>query len=120
LDFSGDHTLLVRVAAAGINPASADTTLIFTTNPVVPTPTQAPTPAPTGGGGGGGGLLLSIISTKTLKVGDANADNNVDELDLGVLMAQWGQTGTGLSGDFNKDGVVDELDFALLMANWGL
>jgi hypothetical protein len=129
LDFSGGHTLLVRVAAVGINPVSADTTLTFTVNPVVLAPTPTPTPAPTAvpaattpapARGGGGGLLLAIPSVKTLKVGDANADNNVDELDLGVLMAQWGQAGTGFSGDFNKDGVVDELDFALLMANWGL
>ena len=33
LDFSGDHILLVRVAAEGINPKSADTNLTFTTNP---------------------------------------------------------------------------------------
>jgi len=32
LDFSGVHTLLVRVAAEGINPCSLDTTLVFTTN----------------------------------------------------------------------------------------
>ena len=32
LDFSGEHTLLVRVAAQGINPASLETTLIFITN----------------------------------------------------------------------------------------
>ncbi|HAN10768.1 MAG TPA: hypothetical protein DCP90_09195 [Clostridiales bacterium] len=35
LDFSGDHTLLVRVAAEGINPFGPDTTLTFTTNPAV-------------------------------------------------------------------------------------
>ena len=36
ISFAGVHTLLVRVAAAGINPASAVTTLSFTTNPVTP------------------------------------------------------------------------------------
>ena len=36
IDFSGEHTLLVRVAAEGINPPSADTTLTFTTNPGPP------------------------------------------------------------------------------------
>ncbi|MDY0236308.1 MAG: hypothetical protein RBR71_09780, partial [Gudongella sp.] len=36
LDFSGDHTLLVRVAAEGGNPAGPEATLIFTTNPVAP------------------------------------------------------------------------------------
>jgi peptidoglycan/xylan/chitin deacetylase (PgdA/CDA1 family) len=33
-DLSGDHKLYVRVAAEGINPASDDTVLTFTTNPV--------------------------------------------------------------------------------------
>jgi hypothetical protein len=32
IDFSGDHTLLVRVASEGINPAGDITTLTFTTN----------------------------------------------------------------------------------------
>ena len=36
LDLTGNHTLLVRVAAEGINPAGPDTTLTFTTNPVTP------------------------------------------------------------------------------------
>lgn len=36
IDFSGNHTLLVRVAAEGINPASDAVTLNFTTNPVTP------------------------------------------------------------------------------------
>lgn len=33
INFAGNHTLLVRVAASGINPAGLVTTLIFTTNP---------------------------------------------------------------------------------------
>jgi uncharacterized protein YjdB len=37
IDFGGNHTLLVRVAAEGINPAGLDTMLTFTTNPVTPT-----------------------------------------------------------------------------------
>lgn len=35
LDFSGAHTLLVRVAAEGINPVGSDTTLTFTVNAAV-------------------------------------------------------------------------------------
>lgn len=35
IDFSGVHTLLVRVASDGFNPAGADLTLVFTTNPAV-------------------------------------------------------------------------------------
>ena len=40
IDFSGNHTLYVRYAAAGINPFGPDTVLTFTTNPVTP-PTVA-------------------------------------------------------------------------------
>jgi uncharacterized protein YjdB len=36
IDFSGAHTLLVRVAAEGVNPAGEATTLTFTANPVTP------------------------------------------------------------------------------------
>ena len=36
IDFSGNHTLYVRYAAAGINPFGPDTVLTFTTNPVTP------------------------------------------------------------------------------------
>jgi uncharacterized protein YjdB len=36
IDFRGVHTLLVRVAAEGINPAGEVTTLTFTANPVTP------------------------------------------------------------------------------------
>lgn len=36
LNFSGNHTLLVRAAAKGINPAGFITTLTFTTNPPAP------------------------------------------------------------------------------------
>lgn len=40
LDFSGNHTMLVRISAQGVNPVSLDTTLTFTTNIVIP---NAPT-----------------------------------------------------------------------------
>jgi len=63
-------------------------------------------------GGGGGNTTPTPIS------GDINNDNKVDILDFSVMMAQWGQTGSGLSADFNQDGVVNILDFSLLMANW--
>ena len=74
---------------------------------------------PLGGGGGGGGGGGTTTPSVTVKSGDANGDNVVDEMDFSLLMAQWGQTGSGLSGDLNKDSIVDEFDFALLMLNWG-
>lgn len=42
INFSGEHTLLVRVAAEGLNPFGPDTTLVFTTNPPTPVTPDAP------------------------------------------------------------------------------
>jgi len=75
-----------------------------------------PAPVVLGGGGGGGGGGGAIIPRKT---GDITGDNMINEYDLAVLMADWGQTGAS-PADLNHDGVVDEYDFALLMVNWGL
>lgn len=57
LDLSGNHTLLVRFAASGINPYGPSTTLTFTT-------------AVVGGGGGGGGVIVSPSTVKDI----TNAD----------------------------------------------
>ncbi len=56
-----------------------------------------------GGGGGSGGLSIS---------------NTVGMADFVLLMANWGQTGTGNPADFNGDGRVDIQDFIWLMTNW--
>ena len=52
-------------------------------------------------------------------MGDANGDDVVDLLDLGILGDNWHLTGTEWEdGDFNEDGVVDLLDLGLLGDNW--
>ena len=54
--------------------------------------------------------------------GDANADNCVDYIDLGILAMYYCQT-SGVSwseGDFNEDGVVDYLDLGLMSCNYDL
>lgn len=71
-----------------------------------PAPTQStPPPAP-------------IAAQLTKKSSDVNNDNNIDEYDLAVMMADWGKAGS-LDADINQDKVVDEYDFSLLMLNWG-
>ncbi|MBU0717639.1 MAG: PEP-CTERM sorting domain-containing protein [Planctomycetes bacterium] len=51
--------------------------------------------------------------------GDANGDNNVDLLDLGVVGDHWNATGVGWAeGDFNYDGTVDLLDLGVVGDNW--
>src|SRR5665648_387409 len=78
LDFSGNHTLLVRFAALGINPFGPATTLTFTTN--------------IGGGGGGGGN------------GDGSNDTAVSAINItgSAVVGATGITYTPVAGDAGK------------------
>jgi hypothetical protein len=49
---------------------------------------------------------------------DFNADGLVDGGDLGVLLANWGKTGTATPGDLNGDAMVDGADLGILLAAW--
>jgi hypothetical protein len=51
--------------------------------------------------------------------GDTNQDGRVDLQDFGVLKANFGSTGNGISGDVTGDGRVDLADFGVLKANFG-
>jgi hypothetical protein len=46
-------------------------------------------------------------------------DGFIDGSDLGILLMQWGQSGTGLTGDVNRDGAVDGMDLGLVLMGWG-
>jgi hypothetical protein len=76
------------------------------------------TPAGGGGGGGGGGGISTPVTTTTANTNPAWNSTNVGISDLSIMMAEWGEAGTGLSADLNTDGKVDILDFSILMANW--
>ena len=69
------------------------------------------------GGAAGGGPGSFDISCQQDCFGDFNGDRNVDGLDLGVLLSQWGQAG---SADLNGDGSVDGIDLGSLLSRWGL
>ncbi|HSX14673.1 MAG TPA: fibronectin type III domain-containing protein [Candidatus Saccharimonadales bacterium] len=60
----------------------------------------------------------SSFSTKT-KPGDINSDGTVGILDLSILAAHFGQTGTFSQGDLNGDGVVNVFDLSILATYWG-
>ncbi len=49
--------------------------------------------------------------------GDINLDGIVGGADLGLLLGNWGFTGTG---DLNNDGVVNGADLGLLLGAWGV
>ncbi len=54
---------------------------------------------------------------------DFNDDGIVNELDLRLLISNWGTRAGGPNWDakidLNSDGIVDELDLRLLISNWG-
>lgn len=51
--------------------------------------------------------------------GDANLDQKVDSLDLGLLLLNWFKEGGYTDGDFNGDGFVNLSDFGVLQYYWG-
>jgi hypothetical protein len=83
-----------------------------------PSPTSPVTTTSTSGGGGGGGgsvgssvsVAPTITSTSTL--------SSVGISDFVLLMANWGQSGSGNLADFSGDSTIGIQDFVWLMANW--
>lgn len=62
-------------------------------------------------------LLEAILDTRA---GDLDLDGDVDLADLGVMLANYGQSGVGYAGgDVNCDGIVDLGDLATLLGNFG-
>ncbi len=53
-------------------------------------------------------------------LGDANADGRVDDADLNLVLAHWGDyPRVWGEGDFNDDYRVDDQDLSILLGNWG-
>ncbi|HUU83744.1 MAG TPA: hypothetical protein VM243_09590 [Phycisphaerae bacterium] len=89
------------------------------------------------GGGGGAPILgtLTGVATSYNTLGDCNefafdlivgqcrgdldGDYDIDQADLGILLADWGCTGGGCPGDCNGDGDTDQADLGILLAHWG-
>jgi hypothetical protein len=51
--------------------------------------------------------------------GDLDGDWDTDQADLGILLADWGCTGSGCPGDLDADGDTDQADLGILLADWG-
>ncbi len=51
--------------------------------------------------------------------GDANGDGTVDDRDLNVVLAHWGDAGGWAQGDFDASGVIDDRDLSVLLSHWG-
>ena len=61
---------------------------------------------------------LEYTAMSTAAYGDANCDGVIDDDDLSLLLANWGQSGQWAQGNFNGDDVINDDDLSLLLANW--
>ena len=67
-----------------------------------------------------GSMMNSLQDLRVSLPGDANRGGTVDDSDLSILLAHWGEVGTRWDdGDFNNDGLVDDADLSILLSNWG-
>ena len=60
--------------------------------------------------------------TASYKQGDINQDGDVNILDLSILLANFGKTGTAVTdsrADINNDSDINILDLSILLANFG-
>jgi hypothetical protein len=78
-----------------------------------PTPNRTPTPSPV--------RTPTPNATLSVKSGDANGDNAVDETDYGIWLTHFGQTAGGgkTVGDFDGNGTVDGVDYVVWLNNFG-
>jgi hypothetical protein len=56
-------------------------------------------------------------STVASKIGDLNADNQVDITDLSILLSNWNTSNA--VADINKDGTVNITDLSMMLSHWG-
>jgi hypothetical protein len=78
-----------------------------------------------------GGASTVDVAATTLRGGDVNGDNAINILDIGAIIAKFGQTGVAIKSpsancagadepaDVNDDGLVNISDLAITAGNWG-
>jgi len=72
-------------------------------------------------GDGADGFVLSITFAipATPCAGDLTCDGQIDQGDLGALLADYGCTGGGCVGDVDGDGATDQADLGIVLAAYG-
>lgn len=69
---------------------------------------------------GVGVVTVEVVSITALLAGDFNGDGAVDNNDLNLLLANWGQSTVPAEWVNGFEGVVDNDELNALLANWGL
>ena len=63
--------------------------------------------------------FVGLAAGGAILLGDANADDIVDDRDASALGAHWMASDAGWAdGDFNRDGFVNDADAAILASHW--
>ncbi|MCK4873712.1 MAG: hypothetical protein KAS72_13400, partial [Phycisphaerales bacterium] len=114
----------------GIYTIARYTIIIPAHNPVRPSMVPA-------GGGGAAPILGTLVGVATSRdtlgdcnefafdlivgqcLGDLDGDYDIDQADLGMLMADYGCTGADCPGDCDNDGDTDQSDLGVLLAYYG-
>lgn len=60
-----------------------------------------------------------MTTTPPAKIGDINNDDKVNQLDLSLLVSNYGPTGSSIA-DINTDGLVNIIDLSLLLSHFEL
>jgi hypothetical protein len=68
---------------------------------------------------GGGNSSTETCGAPSVCIGDIDANGVIDGVDLGTVLASWGEATAGTPADLNGDGTVDGSDLGALLANWG-
>lgn len=61
---------------------------------------------------------ISSPAAPKRKIGDLDGDDRVKLRDLSMLLARWGQTGSGNIADLDENGKVELRDLSMLLARW--
>lgn len=64
------------------------------------------------------GTFESVMALEVLDPADLTEDGFVDGLDLGLQLANWGQTTNPFGGELNGAAPIDGLDLGLLLGSW--
>ena len=60
-----------------------------------------------------------VCQQPTCRDADLLADRNINGIDLGILLGQWGPNTQYTVSDINQDGWVDGVDLGMLLGFWG-
>jgi len=64
-------------------------------------------------------IELTALDCEPPCVGDLDGDQDTDQADLGILLADWGCSGGDCPGDIDGDGSTGQSDLGILLADWG-